>query len=236
MTRSELSRFDGSSDSLGLYLAFLGVIYDVSSGAQHYKPGGSYSFFAGKDATKAFITGEFTETGLTDDLSEVDVESFDGIQTWSDLYEKDYRRVGKVVGTYYDSNGCETQALQWVRQQMQRNDALKEEQNDELKVFPFCNSEWSGQTNSGRVWCSRTSGGQQRDWIGVPRQLFIAEKKQYRCACVRDTGSPTRPAIVYEDDDSHMETGPQDVGDLNHPRLKEYEGCDPKSFECKIKD
>jgi len=236
MSRSQLSRYDGSANSLGLYLAFLGVIYDVSRGAQHYKPGQSYSFFVGKDASKAFITGDFTESGLTDDLTELDVQSFDGIQTWIDLYENDYQRVGKLIGTYYDSNGCQTEALHWVRQQIQRNHQLKDEQNEELQVFPYCNSEWSGQTNSGRVWCSRGSGGQERDWVGVPRQLFIASKKQYRCACVRNSGPPTQTGIVYADDDESNEKAHQDVGDLNDPRLKEYAGCDPKSIECKIKD
>ncbi|CAG2163843.1 unnamed protein product [Oppiella nova] len=238
MSRSQLSRYDGSGDSLGLYLSFLGVIYDVSKGSQHYKPGGSYSFFAGKDASKAFITGDFAESGLTDDLSELDIQSFDGIQTWIDLYENDYKRVGKLIGTYYDSNGCETQSLHWVRQQIQLNNHLKEQQNDELKVFPYCNSEWSGVTNSGRVWCSRGSGGQDRDWVGVPRQLFVTEKKQYRCACVRDSGPPTQPAIVYADDDTPNDKTPsdEDIGDLSNPLLKEYDGCNPASFECRIKD
>ena len=235
LTKTELSRYDGSSDSLGLYLAFLGIVYDVSKGAQHYKPGGSYSFFAGKDATRAYITGQFTEEGLIDDLTGVDVESFDGIQTWTELYEKDYKRVGKLIGTYYDSNGCQTEALLSVHKKMDKNNEIKEQQNQESEVFPYCNSEWSGQTNSGRVWCSRASGGRERDWIGVPRQLFMTEKKQYRCACVRNTGPPTVPAIVYEDD-THDYSADSNVGDLNNPRLKEYDGCDPQSIECKIQD
>jgi hypothetical protein len=37
----------------------LGSVYDVSSGAKHYKPGGSYHFFLGKDASRAFVTGDF---------------------------------------------------------------------------------------------------------------------------------------------------------------------------------
>ncbi len=238
-TREELSRYDGSSDSLGLYLSFLGIVYDVSKGAQHYRPGGSYSFFAGKDATRAYITGEFTESGLNDDLTGIETESFDGLKTWVDLYENDYKRVGKLFGTYYDQNGCETKALKWVHKKIEENNKLKSLEKEESKVFPFCNSEWNANEKSGRVWCSRMSGGIDRDWVGVPRQLFMTDKKQYRCACVRNTGPPTAPAIVYADDDNQIDTNfdnSNNVGDLNNPRLKQYEGCDQNSFECKIKD
>ena len=231
-TVAELSRYDGSPDSLGLYLSFLGVVYDVSKGAQHYKPGESYSMFAGKDATKAFITGDFSREGLVDDLRGLDSDSFDGIQTWIDLYENDYQRVGKLIAAYYDSNGCETEALVWVQKQMQKNDQLKEEENEESKIFPYCNSEWSAESG-GRVWCSEASGGSHRNWAGVPRQLFVPHNKQYRCACVRNTGPPTVPAILYDDDKSDYND--RNLGDLENPRLKEYEGCDPQSIECIIK-
>lgn len=42
-----------------VHVALLGSVYDVTSGAKHYGPGGAYSFFAGKDATRAFGTGEY---------------------------------------------------------------------------------------------------------------------------------------------------------------------------------
>ena len=51
-TKAELAQYDGSADAPGLYLALLGVVYDVSSGRQHYGAGGGYSFFAGRDASR----------------------------------------------------------------------------------------------------------------------------------------------------------------------------------------
>jgi cytochrome b involved in lipid metabolism len=42
-----------------LYLSILGSVYDVSKGAKHYAPGGSYAFFTGIDGSRAFITGDF---------------------------------------------------------------------------------------------------------------------------------------------------------------------------------
>lgn len=47
-TLKELSKYDGSKGSSGLYLALLGRVYDVSKGGKHYGPNGGYHFFAGK--------------------------------------------------------------------------------------------------------------------------------------------------------------------------------------------
>lgn len=48
MTKEELSKYDGTEESPGVYIGIYGRVYDVSSGKQHYGPGGAYSFFAGK--------------------------------------------------------------------------------------------------------------------------------------------------------------------------------------------
>lgn len=44
----DLADYNGEPDSKGLYLSIMGSVYDVSNGVQHYGPGGSYNFFAGK--------------------------------------------------------------------------------------------------------------------------------------------------------------------------------------------
>ncbi|XP_042555362.1 neuferricin isoform X2 [Dipodomys spectabilis] len=46
-TPEELARYRGGPGDPGLYLAFLGRVYDVSSGRRHYEPGAHYSGFAG---------------------------------------------------------------------------------------------------------------------------------------------------------------------------------------------
>lgn len=71
LTPSELSRHDGSDPTLPLYLALNGTIYDVSASAHMYGPGGGYAFFAGRDATRAFVTGCFRED-LTGDMRGVE--------------------------------------------------------------------------------------------------------------------------------------------------------------------
>ena len=51
--------------------------------------------FAGRDGTKGFVTGDFTEAGLVDDLDGLDATLFQGFEEWLDFYEKTYTFVGE---------------------------------------------------------------------------------------------------------------------------------------------
>lgn len=65
----------------------------------------------GKDATRAFVTGDFTEAGLIDDVSGLSHQDILGIQEWSNFYEKEYELVGLLQGTYYDAEGHVTERM-----------------------------------------------------------------------------------------------------------------------------
>jgi predicted heme/steroid binding protein len=66
LTDMELTKYDGSDPTKPIYLALNGTIYDVSASPQTYGPGGSYHFFAGRDAARAFLTGCFAEDAVPD--------------------------------------------------------------------------------------------------------------------------------------------------------------------------
>ncbi|KAL2024362.1 hypothetical protein VTK56DRAFT_8844 [Thermocarpiscus australiensis] len=66
LTPSELAQYDGSDPAKPIYLAINGTIYDVSSNPATYGPGGSYHFFAGCDAARAYVTGCFAEDRTPD--------------------------------------------------------------------------------------------------------------------------------------------------------------------------
>ncbi|KAF2266415.1 hypothetical protein CC78DRAFT_513484 [Lojkania enalia] len=72
LTDTQLSLYDGTDPKKPIYLALNGTIYDVSASPQTYAPGGSYHFFAGRDAARAFLTGCFQED-LTPDLRGVEM-------------------------------------------------------------------------------------------------------------------------------------------------------------------
>eukprot|EP00842_Homolaphlyctis_polyrhiza_P003451 jgi/Hompol1/4106/HPOL_001727-RA len=94
---SELAQYDGSDPSKPIYIALEGIVYDVTEGRNYYGPGGGYEFFAGKDATRAYITGCF-KTHLTHDLRGLSDAEAKSISTWTNFYAKSkkYFRVGTV--------------------------------------------------------------------------------------------------------------------------------------------
>ncbi|KAG4034508.1 hypothetical protein MFRU_003g04680 [Monilinia fructicola] len=66
LTDADLPRYDGTNPELPIYLALNGTIYDVTAGRRHYGPGGGYHFFAGVDASRAFVTNCFEEDRTPD--------------------------------------------------------------------------------------------------------------------------------------------------------------------------
>eukprot|EP01137_Pigoraptor_chileana_P021359 Opistho-2@84941 len=83
---SELSQYDGSDPTKPIYLAIMDRVYDVTAGKNTYGPGGSYSHFAGKDASRAFVTGNFKKD-LTRDLRGLSESQVAEIQKWVDFYD-----------------------------------------------------------------------------------------------------------------------------------------------------
>ncbi|KAK5644311.1 hypothetical protein RI129_005611 [Pyrocoelia pectoralis] len=208
LTPEELTQFNGETKS-ELYLAILGNIFDVSKGSKHYGPGETYHIFVGRDSSRSFITGKFKESESSDDVIGLTNNELISLDNWLKFYEKQYPKVGKVIGRYYDENGEETQYYQQVKE-MLRDAVNDEEELKLLKVaYPPCNIEWD--VNSGtRVWCTKRSGGVERNWIGFPRKLYEPGSHSFRCACIKEE-------------------------DLVLPNLQEYEGCISNYVSCNVK-
>lgn len=51
-------------------------------------------FFTGKDASRAFITGDFTEAGLSNDVSDFSESQIVALYDWLSFYQRDYTAVG----------------------------------------------------------------------------------------------------------------------------------------------
>ena len=221
-TKDELAAYTGKNGE-AVYLSILGNIFDVTNGRKYYGHDGSYSFFAGRDSSRAFVSGDFTEKGLSEDLTGLSDLEILSIQEWLIFYKEHYTYVGKLSGIYHNSDGSATAAL--TKYEDTLDQALQQQKIDDAtkQVFPPCNSNWK----QGKItfWCSELSGGIKRNWIGVPRQFhqpgLIQSKPQ--CVCVRNTGPPSNA----KDINLHS-----NVGDLDNPNIRPYSMCDRHVASC----
>ena len=110
-------------------------------------------FVPGIDGSKAFVTGEFNEDGLIDDVSDLSPIQLGEIEDWVKFYEKDYTFVGKLIGRYYTKEGNPTKEWYHYQKQLGEKDKIKAEQKILQKRYPACNSQWSESTK-GRVYCT----------------------------------------------------------------------------------
>ncbi|BEJ06488.1 hypothetical protein CcaverHIS641_0310100 [Cutaneotrichosporon cavernicola] len=97
-TLRELAEFDGSDNKKPVYLSIGGKVYDVSANRRIYGRGGSYNMMAGRDASRAFVTGCF-ETHLTHDLRGLNEAELKALQGWQDFFENHarYWPVGRTI-------------------------------------------------------------------------------------------------------------------------------------------
>jgi len=219
MTKSELSEYNGSANK-GLYLAIVGHVFDVTKGERHYAPGKGYGFFSGKDASRAYVTGDFTDEGLIDDVTGLTPSQFVDLFEWKKFYDNNYKFVGLVAGNFYNLNGEPKVAWHQFNEGVLKGHEEKKISEKENQLYPSCNSEWNQNAGS-RVWCSERSGGVKRDWTGVPRIYYKPGSVSTRCACVRTSGTSADSL------DSNN-------GDLGDPNFQIYEGCDPLADSCDI--
>jgi hypothetical protein len=189
-----------------LFLAILGSVYDVSKGGKHYKKGGSYDFFVGRDASRAYVTGDF-KNDLNDKIDDLSQSQVADIFNWKKFYETTYTHVGYVIGNFYGSNGEKTEQLLKAEELLGAHHKVEHSNAQFNARFPPCNSEWTQEKGLFRVWCSAESGGVKRTWTGYPRLVQNPSSKSEGCACVEEK-------------------------DLQHPSVREYPKCPPRSIEC----
>ncbi|KAL3500279.1 hypothetical protein ACH5RR_039372 [Cinchona calisaya] len=96
-TLQQLKQYDGSDPSKPIYVAVKGRVFDVAAGRSFYGPGGSYSMFAGKDASRALAKMSKNEEdviGSLDGLSEKEIQT---LNDWETKFQAKYPVVGSVA-------------------------------------------------------------------------------------------------------------------------------------------
>ena len=155
ITLNELKAHGVNGTIRPLWLAILGRVFDVDRAySTHYGPDGGYNFFTGIDGSKAFVTGEFNDEGLTDDILDLDPLLIEEIENWSRFYDKDYTYVGKLIGRYYDETGNPTKYWYKYQKKLREADAIKIEKRAQEQKFPPCNSRFTPE-DGGTVYCSK---------------------------------------------------------------------------------
>lgn len=191
-TPAELARYDGTAGRR-LYLAVVGDVFDVTSGRRHYGKRGGYRHFAGRDASKSFVTGDFKKD-LTDDLTGLIPEQVADIVNWRDFYRKHktYFKVGRVVGRFFTAAGEPTEALAEAeaaaaavaakRGASRASPASGQQGADEAGQGAYlpCNVKWT-KAEGGWVWCP--DEGHPRK-VAVPRASGAVTE---RCGCFQTT-------------------------------------------------
>lgn len=200
-TKQELASYNGENGG-PVYLALLGRVYDVSDGIHLYGRGCSYSYFAGRDASVSFITGEFENfiEDEADDVISLEPSQLLGLSNWQKFYESRYVYKGKLIGRFYDDIGEPTEYYHKYLALLEQAEEAKNATNVLREKYPDCNIEWSAEKGA-HVWCTKTSGGRERTWIGYPRKLFEVGHENFRCACLRKEDLETKEVMVKPYDD-----------------------------------
>ena len=153
ISREELT-LATSENATTLYVSILGHVFDVSKGASYYGKNGGYAFFAGRDATRAFATGDFSADGLQESIEGLSSPECLAIQKWLSFYQshRKYDFLGYLEGNVYvDADAvAETTPAMRQFQLCARNGATLATDEKEKAT---CSTEWNLQTGVRKVWC-----------------------------------------------------------------------------------
>lgn len=209
-TRDELAAHGDGAPTL--LLAVLGSVYDVSAGrGAFYGPGQEYAYFVGRDASRAFVTGN-ASADLTDDLSALRSDrEYLSVVGWRRFYERHeaYTREGRLAGgAFYDGAGEPTPALAHAHERAAVAEAELAAEAARVRVHRMARCS------------SSTEGGARTDWCEapghVPREVRLGEDF-FRCVCVE----PAMAEIAFD------EAQGGGVAALTVPA-----GCAPEAARC----
>jgi len=93
--KEELLEYDGEKNPK-VYVAIKGIVFDASE-SEHYRQGGSYHIFAGRDASVALAKMSFEPKDLEDtDITKLNYDQKDILDNWYQRFAGKYTAIGKV--------------------------------------------------------------------------------------------------------------------------------------------
>ena len=167
-TKDELSTFTGI-DNTSIYLALVGHVYDVTKGRAYYGEKSGYAGFAGRDGSRAFVSGNFTKEGLIEKIDDLSDQQISEIWEWLSFYkgEKKYHFLGYLEGLYFDKQGNSLPYYDSLVLRLAKYKRDKMHEKDLKNGYPTCNSKWE-QGKGSKVWCE--NGRVPRKWFVKPTE------------------------------------------------------------------
>ncbi|KAK9154464.1 hypothetical protein Sjap_001944 [Stephania japonica] len=120
VTEEQLRGYDGSDPQKPLLMAIKGHVYDVSRSRMFYGPGGSYSLFAGRDASRALARMSFDSKDLTGNLEGLLSSELEVLQDWEYKFMEKYTKVGQLVIEKTNTGDSSTQETREESQESER--------------------------------------------------------------------------------------------------------------------
>lgn len=96
-TVEELKKYDGTGPDGRILIAVNGSVYDCTRGTRMYGPGGAYSVFSGRDASRGLATFMLETKDEYDDLSDLDTDQMNSVKEWEEQFKEKYDYVGKLL-------------------------------------------------------------------------------------------------------------------------------------------
>jgi len=147
-TPRQLKPYDGTKSELNpdsrILLGVLGKVYDMTKGKGFYGPGGPYSVFAGRDASRALATFDVHSVSEEyDDLSDLKQSELNEVKEWDLQFSEKYTYVGKLLKpgeqptSYSDDEGTDDEdAIAEENRKLKRlssGQKLPMDDNEEMK-------------------------------------------------------------------------------------------------------
>ncbi|XP_014214179.1 membrane-associated progesterone receptor component 1 [Copidosoma floridanum] len=97
-TVEELKPYNGTGPDGRILVAVNGNVFDVTKGARYYGPGGPYSAFGGRDASRGLATFSIDPgKDAYDDLSDLNSDEMNSVREWEEQFKERYDYVGKLL-------------------------------------------------------------------------------------------------------------------------------------------
>jgi hypothetical protein len=216
----------GKNDDSRLLLSIVNHVFDVTVGKKFYGLNGPYAGFTGRDATRAFATGDFSTEGLLEDTSGLTKEECSSILGWLGFYKKNQgkypfvgymqdgmfihaRRSGTADSVVYERSPLFHELIECsvggkIKQQQHPSESSESVGN--------CRSRYDFKSKTHSRWCKLPAT--------VPRRLRIGSSLESRgftekCVCVHLSRADDMYYSVYDSECDPAASHCEYVGELH---------------------